>query len=184
MKYGGACTGAICPDDVTLINRAQPDAKSSSATRTAKEAPTAQPMTPRVRRPLRRRTSPCGSRPSPHAVAPAFDFELAYDVPVRIEQAHLWDRNGGCALLPAGLSEEVFRREGRGRPVVLVREDRRQVIVMKSQIRFRRPSVTVAASSPPAQEMPRHTPSARLYDDRSARAAAPPCRAADRRWRR
>ena len=51
MKYGGACTGMIWPDDVTLISSLHPDANNSSATKTAKDEPTAQPTTPNVRLP-------------------------------------------------------------------------------------------------------------------------------------
>jgi hypothetical protein len=42
-KYGGRPAGAIWPAEVTLSSNRHPLANSSSATRTAKGAPTAQP---------------------------------------------------------------------------------------------------------------------------------------------
>jgi hypothetical protein len=47
-KYGDTPTGTICPAEVRLISRRQPQANSSSATSTANGAPTAQPTMPTV----------------------------------------------------------------------------------------------------------------------------------------
>ena len=45
-KYGGGPTGEICPAEVTLIKSSHPEANISSATSTAKGAPTAPPTMP------------------------------------------------------------------------------------------------------------------------------------------
>ena len=45
-KYGGSVTPTTCPADVTLMSNSQPEVNSSSATRTANDAPTAHPTIP------------------------------------------------------------------------------------------------------------------------------------------
>jgi hypothetical protein len=48
MKHGGYRTATIRAADGTLMSSLQPEAKSSSATSTAKAAPTAQSMIPKL----------------------------------------------------------------------------------------------------------------------------------------
>ena len=119
IKYGGECTGRICPDDVMLISSLQPDANICSAISTAaddakvdaiegkriKLCMIAGPRRVELRTPARQ--------------------EAAHDVAVGIKHANGRDVGGGNFLLSARLSQQAFRRKGRRCCIFFLSKDRR-----------------------------------------------------------
>src|SRR5271165_1571080 len=154
-KYGGDPAGTIWPAEVRLMRSLQPQAKSSSATSTAKDAPPAPDNTNGLIGQLELVQIGVVTRPGLKGPRRPGLAQLPNQVAVRVQDADRGHIQSNETLLPSRLAQQRCGDEYRGQRRILVGEDggcaHRRSLEFECRGNGRRQLTRIASASPKAK---------------------------------